>query len=146
MFFLVNQFDRHHLLRCISVWRLLRRGHLRDDLRHGLLWYLHDGDGQADPSGQLGLERESSTCLVTHTYSNTHCWLHNASSSASLFSAGSFPCWYWRCPLHHHFSDLRDRRSRGRRSYRRRGQLSINSNHKTVAYALICFTYCFDNL
>lgn len=67
---LAHQFHYHHLLRCIPVWRLLRRGHLRDDLRHGLLRHLHDGDGQADPSCQLGLERESATCLTTQSYSS----------------------------------------------------------------------------
>lgn len=52
----------HHLLRRVSVRGLLRRGHLRDGLRHRLLRHLHDGPGQADPSGELGLECESQLC------------------------------------------------------------------------------------
>lgn len=64
-----HQLHYHHLLCCISIWRLLRCGHLWDDLRHGLLRHLHDGAGQADPSGQLGLECECSTCLYTQPYS-----------------------------------------------------------------------------
>lgn len=71
-----HQFHHHHLLRCVPLWRLLRCGHLRDGLRYGLLRNLHDGSRQADPSGQLGLERESkSTCLtasIPHTVMNTH--------------------------------------------------------------------------
>lgn len=67
--FLAHQFHCHHLLRCVSEQRILRCGHLRDDLRHGLLRHLHDGNRQADPSGQLGLERESATCLTTRCYS-----------------------------------------------------------------------------
>lgn len=71
------QFHHPHLLRRLGVWRLHCRGHLRDGLRHHLLHHLHDGAGQADPGGQLGLECESSVreeavlpscsvwCLVT---------------------------------------------------------------------------------
>ena len=54
-----------------------------------------------------------------HTVMNTHM---KGSPYASLFCVGSFPCWYRCSPVHHHFSDLCDRRVRGRCTYRRRGE------------------------
>lgn len=84
------QFDHHHLLCCLDVRRILRRGHLRDGLRHLLLLHLHDGLGQAVPSGQLGLECESPACGVfrrtrVHRFTTFH---HVSSSLQDLFRAG----------------------------------------------------------
>lgn len=72
---LAHQFYYHHLLCCVSLWRLLCSGHLRDDLRHGLLRYLHDGYGQAVHNGQLDVECECSTWFTTWCHTYTVCVL-----------------------------------------------------------------------
>uniref|UniRef100_A0A4W6E1V1 Proteolipid protein 2b n=1 Tax=Lates calcarifer TaxID=8187 RepID=A0A4W6E1V1_LATCA len=58
----------------------------------------------------------------TRACSNIRACSYTTLHPASSFSTGSFPCWHWRCPLHHHLSDLCHWRSRGRRSYCRGGQ------------------------
>lgn len=72
-----HQFYYHHLLCCISIWRLLRSGHLWDDLCHGLLRYLHDGYGQAVHNGQLDVECECSVWLTARFYTLILCIAHS---------------------------------------------------------------------
>lgn len=70
-------------------------------------------------------------------------WLTATVRSPSPLSAGSHPRCHWCCSLHHHVSDLRDPRSRGRRPHRRRGQsLSYNRSHASSLLLLSSAFFC----